>query len=230
MTADTATTRHTHPLVLAAAVSIMLFAAIGSAAMLGWLPVSRSAAAGAATTVAPVATAPAAPVPAPAVEPATAQAQIPAPAPAPAKPRPVVRKATPRPAPAEVVRTVYESAPPAPAQQAALCHDCGTVESVREISEAGEGSGLGAVIGGVTGGIVGRQFGGGRGKDLMTVVGAVGGGVAGHQIEKRVRATKHYEVTVRFDDGSSRAYNEAQPAWQAGDRVRLIDGRLNREL
>lgn len=224
MTADTAT-RHTHPLVLAAAISVMLFAAIGSAAVLGWLPVSRSAPG----TAAPVAAAaPIAAVQAPVVEPATAQVQTPTPAPA--KPRPVVRKATPRPAPVEVVRTVYESAPPAPVQQAARCRDCGTVESVREVSEAGAGSGLGAVIGGVTGGIAGRQFGSGRGKDLMTVVGIVGGGVAGHQIEKRVRATKHYEITVRFDDGSSRVYTEEQSAWQAGDRVRLIDGRLNREL
>jgi outer membrane lipoprotein SlyB len=212
--------------VLAAAVSMMLFAAIGSAALLGWLPVSRSAPGIATTPAAPVATAPAAAVQAPVVEPATAQVQTPTPA----RPRPVLRKATPRPAPVEVVRTVYESAPPAPVQKAALCHDCGTVESVREVSEAGAGSGLGAVIGGVTGGIVGRQFGGGRGKDLMTVVGAVGGGVAGHQIEKRVRATKHYEIAVRFDDGSSRVYTEEQSAWRAGDRVRLIDGRLNREL
>ncbi len=223
MTADIAS-RRTHPLVLAAAVSVTLFAAIGSAALLGWLPVSHSEA-GAAI---PTATAPAAAIQTPPA--AAAIAQLHTPAPLPAKPRAAVRKAEPRPAPIEAVRTVYDSAPPAPVQRAALCHDCGTVESVREVSEAGAGSGLGAVIGGVTGGIAGRQFGGGRGKDLMTVVGIVGGGVAGHQIEKRVRATKHYEVTVRFDDGSSRVYTEEQSAWQTGDRVRLIDGRLNREL
>jgi len=83
----------------------------------------------------------------------------------------------------------------------------------------GQGSGLGAVGGAVVGGLLGNQVGGGRGKDVMTVVGAVGGGVAGNEVEKRVKATKSYEVTVRLNDGSSRVISEASvPAWRTGTK------------
>lgn len=192
-------TNRTHPLLLAAAASVMLFAAVGSAALLGWLPSSHGEQQATPAPAEPVAQSPA---------------------------QPVVQTATPKPqpAPAKAVKTVHRE--PVRIARPALCTSCGTVESVREVTEAGEGSGLGAVIGGVTGGVVGRQFGGGRGKDVMTVVGVVGGGVAGHQIEKRVRAVKHYEATVRFEDGRTAVYRSDTPAWQVGDRVRLVDGSL----
>ena len=41
---------------------------------------------------------------------------------------------------------------PAAVPQAPVCHDCGTVEAVREIETKGEGTGLGAIAGGVIGG------------------------------------------------------------------------------
>jgi outer membrane lipoprotein SlyB len=105
------------------------------------------------------------------------------------------------------------------------CADCGVVESVREVDVEGQGSGLGAASGAVVGGVLGNQVGGGRGKDVMTVVGAVGGAVAGNEVEKRVKSTKRYEITVRFDDGSSRAISEANaPPWRAGDKVRVVNG------
>jgi outer membrane lipoprotein SlyB len=57
------------------------------------------------------------------------------------------------------------------------------------------------------------------------VVGAVGGAVAGNEIEKRVKSNKSYEITVRFEDGSSRVINEASaPSWRTGDRVKVING------
>ncbi|HEY9381525.1 MAG TPA: glycine zipper 2TM domain-containing protein [Burkholderiales bacterium] len=204
-----------HPLILAAAVSVMLFSAIGSAALLGWLPSSHgdNASEPASAQVSQATPTPVQATPEPVVE-------------ASAQPKPVVRKAAPRPVPVKPVQTVYE---PVQVARKAICHDCGVIESVREVAEAGEGSGLGAVIGGVTGGVVGRQFGGGRGKDVMTVVGVVGGGVAGHQIEKRVRATKHYEVTVRFDDGSSQVYRQENANWQVGERIRLVNGQLTHD-
>lgn len=198
------TTHRTHPLILVAAASVMLFAAVGSAALLGWLPSSHGEQQAAPLTQSqPAAQAPAQA----AVQPATA---------------------TPQPAPAKAVKAVHRE--PARAARPAICANCGVVESVREVAEAGEGSGLGAVIGGVTGAVVGRQFGGGRGKDVMTVVGVVGGGVAGHQIEKRVRAIKHYEATVRFEDGRTAIYRNDTPTWQVGDRVRLIDGSLRQRI
>lgn len=107
------------------------------------------------------------------------------------------------------------------------CADCGVIESVREIEKAGDGTGLGAVGGAVAGGVLGNQVGAGRGKDVMTVVGAVAGGIAGNQIEKKVRSTKSYEISVRMEDGSTRLVSEPNaPAWHSGDRVRLIEGRI----
>jgi outer membrane lipoprotein SlyB len=49
--------------------------------------------------------------------------------------------------------------------------------------------------------------------------------VAGNQIEKHARSTKSYEITVRFDDGSSRVINDANPpTWRTGDKVKVING------
>jgi outer membrane lipoprotein SlyB len=105
------------------------------------------------------------------------------------------------------------------------CSMCGAIESVREVSEKGEGSGLGAAGGAVVGGLLGHQVGGGNGKQIATVVGAVGGAVAGNEVEKRVKATKSYDITVRLDDGSTRVINEDNPpSWRSGDRVKIVDG------
>jgi outer membrane lipoprotein SlyB len=118
------------------------------------------------------------------------------------------------------------SAPAAiPVAAAVKCAECGVVESVREVETKGEGSGIGAVGGAVIGGVLGNQVGGGNGKKIMTAVGAVGGAVAGNEIEKRVKSTKSYETTVRFDDGSSRSISGASaPTWRAGDKVKVING------
>lgn len=118
-----------------------------------------------------------------------------------------------------------ESAP-APAVKPPVCHECGTVESVREVETKGEGSALGAIAGGVLGGVLGHQVGRGSGKDLATIAGAVGGAFAGHEVEKNVRTNKQYQVAVRFDDGSVRTYTLASATWRSGDRVRLSNGSL----
>lgn len=109
----------------------------------------------------------------------------------------------------------------------AKCEQCGVIESIREIATKGEGSGLGAVGGAVVGGLLGNQIGQGRGNDAATVVGVVGGAVAGNQIEKSVKSTKSYDITIRFDDGSSRTIREANPsAWRSGDRVKVVNGEI----
>jgi len=114
---------------------------------------------------------------------------------------------------------------PAAQRVAAVCAECGVVESVRQIDSKGEGSGIGAAGGAVVGGVLGNQVGGGDGKKIMTVVGAVGGAVAGNEVEKRVKSITSYEITVRFDDGSSRVISEANTtAWRAGDKVKVING------
>jgi outer membrane lipoprotein SlyB len=99
---------------------------------------------------------------------------------------------------------------PAPTKlaSAAVCSNCGTVESVKSERHKGEGTGLGAVGGAVLGGVVGHQLGGGNGKKALTVLGAVGGGLAGHEAEKQVRATTVYHVQMRMDDGSTRTVTQ----------------------
>jgi outer membrane lipoprotein SlyB len=108
---------------------------------------------------------------------------------------------------------------------AAICAECGVVQSVHEIETKGEGSGIGAAGGAVVGGVLGNQVGQGDGRKIATVIGAVGGAVAGNEIEKRVKTAKSYEIVVRFDDGSSRVFTEASaPSWRAGDKVKVING------
>jgi outer membrane lipoprotein SlyB len=114
-----------------------------------------------------------------------------------------------------------------PVASKAICADCGVIESIQIINDVKETSGVGLVGGAVVGGLLGNQVGGGRGKDVATVAGAVGGAVAGNAIEKQSGSTRHYVITVRFDDGSSRVFNEADPpTWQPGDHVRVIDGAI----
>jgi outer membrane lipoprotein SlyB len=129
--------------------------------------------------------------------------------------RPALVKPT---APQAVARKTAQQ-PTLPAGQLAV------VESVREVREPGEAKGVGAVAGGVVGGVLGHKL--GKKKPLVTVAGAAGGAIAGHQIEKHARGEKHWEVGVRLDDGSQRTLSsEFEPAWRAGDRVRVVDNRL----
>jgi hypothetical protein len=46
----------------------------------------------------------------------------------------------------------------------------------------------------------------------------VGGAFAGNQIERQVKSTKSYDITVRFDDGPSRTISETKPPpWRKGE-------------
>jgi outer membrane lipoprotein SlyB len=188
------TSKSTHPILIVAAIALILFCAAGISAVMGWIPSSIGS--GSAATAQMAAT----------------------PEKTPAQP------ALPEKRHASTAKTA-----PAPAQIAssASCVDCGVIESVREVDTKGKPTGLGGVGGAVVGGLLGNQLGAGRGRDAMTVVGAVGGAVAGNEIEKRAKATKSYQITERFDDGSSRVFSESRPpAWRAGDRVRIVDGQI----
>lgn len=220
-----------HPLMGVAAVAVTVFSLAGIGAIAGVIPAAGSKPAEPLVTAAAPAAQPEPAAPQPVAQPlpaAPAPVQQAAPRPAP------VKHAAPRPAP---VKAKYEkpldepyaqaNPPASKTAPAPICHNCGVIESVREQRDQGEGSGLGAVAGGVLGGVLGHQVGGGRGKDLATVAGAVGGAFAGHQVEKRVRATNHYEVTVRYDDGTSQVFRqEAAPTWRNGDRVKVVNGAI----
>lgn len=244
---ENTTTRSMHPLTAIAAISVTLFSLAGIGAITGLIPTSHSQSTPAQATV------PAAePVKAAA---ATPPVETVAPAPASVKPAPhkpaakSAKPAVPAIKPAEAhVAAVKDEAPvqvaqnvpppgygPPPDYQAPagieapkpICHECGVIESIREIEKKGEGSGVGAVAGGVAGGVLGHQTGGGRGKDVMTVLGAIGGAVAGHQIEKSVKKVKSYEIAIRFEDGSSRLIiQDNPPGWRSGDKVRVVNGMI----
>ena len=106
-----------------------------------------------------------------------------------------------------------------------ICHECGVIESVREVEVKNAAVGSGTVIGGIVGGILGNQVGRGNGRSAMTVLGAVGGAAAGHEIEKNTNKAKRYEIAIRFEDGSTQLITQdTPPAWRTGDRVRLVHG------
>lgn len=190
--------RSPHPLIWVAGISLIVFCGLGIGAMAGWIPTSFGQPA----------------------DPAIA-GKLDQPKAMPAKPA-VARAAAAKPA------EVKPAAAPAPVAVASTaCADCGIVQSVVEVNAKGEGSGLGAVGGAVAGGVVGSQIGGGDGRTVMAVVGAVGGAIAGNEIEKRVKSTRSYEITVRFNDGSVRMISEANAtSWRAGDKVKVVNGVL----
>lgn len=112
-------------------------------------------------------------------------------------------------------------------QLAAGCAQCGVIESIRAIEVKGQGTGVGAVAGGVAGALVGSQFGHGTGRTALGVLGAAGGAYAGHEIEKNVRKSTIWRVSVRMDDGSARTVSQsAQPAFAVGEKVKVINGAL----
>ncbi len=196
-TTNLQTAKSPHLLIWIAGIAVILFSAAGIAAIMGWIPTSMGRTSDNAGISEP--------------------AKVSGNAAKPAAPRPAVRAET-HSAP---VHTASNT--PAPA----ACHDCGVVESIRVITKKGQGSGLGAVGGAVVGGLIGNQVGSGRGNTAATVIGAVGGAVGGNEIEKRVKADKDYEVTVRLDDGSSRVITEANaPGYRNGDRVKIVDGAI----
>ena len=122
---------------------------------------------------------------------------------------------------------VVVAAPPtqAPLQARPLCINCGTVEAVNAVQQAGTPGGLGALAGGLLGAVVGNQVGQGGGRTLATVLGAVGGGLAGNTVEKGMNKSLQYEVRVRMDDGSVRNLQQAT-AVAVGDKVLIDNGVL----
>lgn len=243
-----------HPLLLLAALAVVLFCLVGTAAIMGWIPSSiggndtrqlSDADRAALASSLPSAGQPLPPgsqmaqlgpqgnamqvapaMPAAPAYPAqqAAQGYVAAPATGERYAPSAEREPEPRPAPRTTVK-------PKPVQVAAAepkwCGNCGNIESVRAIKQRAQGSGLGAAGGAVIGGLLGNQVGGGSGRQLATVAGAVGGAVVGNQVEGNMKATTTWEIRVRLDDGTLRTFNQAsEPQWRSGDRVRIVKGRL----
>src|SRR5688572_11036133 len=173
---ETQANKSPHTLYWIAGIAVTVFSAVGIAAILGWIPTSVGS--------------PSESVAIPAQPSSTAKPAIISSDTASALSRERARERAREESRAQLANR-------ATARANTRCAECGVVELVREIETKGEGSGIGAVGGAVVGGVLGHQVGGGRGQDVATVVGAVGGAVAGHQIEKHVKSTKSYEITVR---------------------------------
>jgi outer membrane lipoprotein SlyB len=133
--------------------------------------------------------------------------------------------AEPTPEPTAAPVAASKPRPVAPAQpQPTVCADCGTVVAITPVQVKGEGSGAGAVAGAVAGGVAGHQFGSGRGNDAATAAGAILGAIAGHQVEKRVRSTTVYDITVGMETGGQRVVRVIDAAGvSVGTRV-IVEG------
>jgi outer membrane lipoprotein SlyB len=190
-----------HPMLIIASTAVVIFSVVATAAVLGWVPNSFGG------TAPTDAVAVASPV----------TAGTPA--------QHVALKAPPLRMAAAPVTHRQANRERMHHEATLACWNCGVVESMREVTSGGDGSGLGAAGGAVVGGLLGNQVGGGHGRDAMTVVGAIGGALAGNQIEKQVKTTHSYQTTVRMSDGSSRAMAQAtEPVWRNGDHVKIVDG------
>ncbi len=112
---------------------------------------------------------------------------------------------------------------------ASVCAECGKVSSVKVVEKKGESTPLGMIAGGVAGAVLGHQVGGGNGKKIATLAGAAGGAYAGHKVEENMRATKSWDVSVHFEDGSDRIFNFASdPGFATGDAVKLSGNSIAR--
>ncbi|MGH8853626.1 MAG: glycine zipper 2TM domain-containing protein, partial [Telluria sp.] len=159
-----------HPLMLLAALAVLLFCLVGTAAILGWIPTSVGGTAerqlseadrlALASTLPQggAQTAPGVAMAVPDQQLAPSQVQAPAnyqPAPAqayPPAPAPVRDEPVSKPAPKAVQVAAADS-------KRNWCSNCGNVESVRTIKQRAQGSGLGAAGGAVLGGLLGNQIG-----------------------------------------------------------------------
>ena len=197
-------TKSTHPLIITAAVAVILASGIAIASMTGLLPNSQAKM----------------------NDQDIAQMEE-----TKANEAAEAKKVTPQPAASKPTTPKLVASKPAPVQTAAACSTCGRVVEVRQRTVQGEGTGIGAVAGGVVGGLLGNQIGGGNGKKVATAAGVVGGAVLGNKIEKDRNSSTEYDVVVQYDTGGSDVFSfNSAPSWQSGDRIKVVNGQLTSNL
>ena len=109
----------------------------------------------------------------------------------------------------------------------------GTVGRIEAYGRGGDrgSSGAGAVAGGVIGGVIGHEMGNRHDRGVTTAIGAVVGAVIGNEIERDGNrgGGSRYRVWVRLERGGEQAFDfERLDGLRSGDRVRIVDGRLQR--
>jgi outer membrane lipoprotein SlyB len=101
----------------------------------------------------------------------------------------------------------------------------GTIEALRPVQLEGTKSPVGAGAGAVVGGVAGSSVGGGKGSLVAAVIGAVAGGLLGAATEEGMTRTQAVEITVKEDNGPTRAYVQAVSegeVFRVNDRVRIM--------
>ncbi len=195
-----------YPLLVTAAIAMIIFSGFGIATMAGWMPRAESKLD------------------------VSQQAQQPQSAPLPpqaaySEPAPAPVQAAPAYAPRYVAQTTAPNYAPPVNNRA--CNSCGVIESIHTVTVKGKSSPIGVIAGGLAGGLLGHQIGNGGGNTIATIAGAAGGAYAGSEVEKNVKKTTRYEVRLHMDNGTTRTYSQtAAPQFAIGERVRLINGRL----
>jgi len=185
-----------YPMLVIAAIAVIVFSVTGIATMMGWLPSALSGRNAA-----------------PAFDQSAPRGDVSDERSAPSTLR------EPRNAPREPRDVSQRTAPPP-----AVCANCGVIESIQAVKTQGQGSWVGAAGGAVVGGLLGNQVGSGRGRTAATVVGAGAGALAGNEIEKHVNKSVHYRMRVRMENGAYRTFTQAaRPSYAIGQKVRVTD-------
>lgn len=187
-----------YPLMILAAISVIIFSVVGIATMTGQVPSAFSSSASSQRS-----------------------------GDAPRLDQPVAGRDQQTVLPAAQKQRVGGAAASRRVEIAAECGNCGVVESIREVEVKGQGTGLGMAVGGVAGGLLGNQIGHGGGRAVATVAGAAGGAYVGNEIEKSSRTQTAYRVTVRMEDGTYRTVTQrSHPGYAVGERVKVVDGTI----
>lgn len=105
----------------------------------------------------------------------------------------------------------------------------GVVEAVREVKIGPYDTGVGSASGAVLGGMAGSHVGRGHGEVAGVIAGAILGSIIGQNVERSANERPGVEITVQLDSGRYIAVvQEADEAFRAGDRVRVLSGRRTR--
>ena len=102
----------------------------------------------------------------------------------------------------------------------------GVVETVRDVRIQPRDTGVGSTAGAFLGGIAGSHAGRGSGEIVGAIGGAIIGSIVGYNVEKAGNEVPGVELTVLLDSGKYVAIvQQADEAFRAGDRVRVLSGR-----
>ncbi len=81
---------------------------------------------------------------------------------------------------------------------------------------------VGTLAGGLLGGLAGNEVGKGTGRDIATAVGATAGAAAGNRIAGAATTVQATEWTVSLESGSTISVIQADPVFQMGQRVQVV--------